>query len=380
MHRKTAAATAILLTAVILFSAFAASQWQKWTTPAPEFFVGVEVAYTNANASDVMVMVDRVVEYTNLVVVGAPEISLNESALNEACNYITSAGLNFIVLFTDSTMYKTFSPFDWAAEAKQKYGDKFLGVYRYDEPGGNQVDQGTQTLVHDATSYSDAASQFTTGLGIIINYNLKYAAKVLTADYALQWFDYKSNYSAVFTEFGSNNTREIAVAADRGAASNFGRDWGAIITWEYNAPPFIESDTALYTDMVNAYRAGAKYVIVFDAPKLDTYGILTDKHFDTLKRFWSYVQNNPQDFGSQKATVAYVLPKDYGFGLRRPDDGIWGLFPADGLSPKVWNDANKLVKQYGFGFDIIYDEAGVVDAARNRYDKVFLWNEALPFS
>lgn len=63
-----------------------------------------------------------------------------------------------------------------------------------------------------------------------------------------------------------------------------------------------------------------------------------------------------------------------------PDDGIWGLFPADGLSPKVWSDANKLVKQYGFGFDIIYDETGVVDAARNRYDKVFLWNEALPFS
>jgi hypothetical protein len=304
---------------------------------------------------------------------------LNESALNETCDYITAAGLNFIILFTDSTMYKTFSPFDWATEAQQKYGDKFLGVYRYDEPGGNQIDRGKETLVDNATSYSDAAEQFTTGLGFIINHNRRFAPRVFTADYALQWFDYESNYSVVFTEFGFNNTREIAVATGRGAARSFGRDWGAIITWEYNVPPFIGSDTALYTDMVNAYRAGARYVVVFDAPKLDAYGILTDLHFDKLRQFWSYVQDNPQDFASQKATAAYVTPKDYGFGLRRADDSVWGLFPADGLSPKVWNDTNMLVRQYGFGFDIVYDEPGVVDAARNRYDKVFLWNETLPF-
>jgi hypothetical protein len=130
--------------------------------------------------------------------------------------------------------------------------------------------------------------------------------------------------------------------------------------------------------MVNAYKAGAKYVIIFDAPKLTTYGILNDDHFDALKRFWSYVHDTPQDFDTRKASVAYVLPRDYGFGLRRADDSIWGLFPADALSPKVWNDTNTLVKQYGFGLDIIYDEPGVTDSARNRYEHLFFWNETVP--
>ena len=341
-----------------------------------DFLVGVEVAYPNANANDVKLMVDKVKNYTNLIVIGAPEISLNESALNETCDYISNAGLNFIVLFTDSFLYRTYSPFTWMIEAKQKYGSRFLGVYRYDEPGGNQLDLGVNTLVDSATSYGDAASKYTEYLGAIITYYRNYSA-IVTADYALQWFDYDSNYSAVFTEFGSNNTREIAVAESRGGAAAFGADWGAIMTWKYGAAPYIESADELYVDMVDAYKAGAKYVIVFDAPKADIYGIITNDHFNALKRFWTYLQDNPKDFGSQKATVAYVLPKDYGFGLRRADDRIWGLFAADSLSSKVWNDTNKLAKQYGFDLDIIYDEAGVVDSARNRYEQLFFWNETV---
>ncbi len=62
--------------------------------------MGVEIAYENANASDVKVMVDKVKDYTNLIVIGSPEISLNQTALNETCDYISNAGLNFIVLFT----------------------------------------------------------------------------------------------------------------------------------------------------------------------------------------------------------------------------------------------------------------------------------------
>jgi hypothetical protein len=376
MHRKFAVAAAVVLVAVVLVSVFVASQWQKWTTPFPDFFVGVEVAYPNATAADVKVMVDRVKGYTNLVVVGAPEISLNESALNETCDYISAAGLKFIVLFTESQMYP-YDPFEWMTEAEQKYGDRFLGVYRYDEPGGNQIDQGNATLVYDATSYTDAATKYVSYLGGIITIYRNYAP-IFTSDYALQWFDYESNYSAVFTEFVANNTREIAVAEDRGAAASFGRDWGAIITWKYNAEPYVESSDELYADLVNAYRAGAKYVVVFDSPKLTTYGILTDNHFDALQRFWSYMHDNPRDFGSESATVAYVLPEDYGFGFRVPNDSIWGLFPADALSAKVWNDTNRLVQQYFFGLGIIYDEPGVVDAARSRYQQVFFWNETVP--
>ena len=271
--RRRAVAAAIAGIAVILISVFAVSQWLSPKPEIPEFYVGVEVAYEDATASDVKAMVDKVKDYTNLIVIGSPEISLNQTALNNTCDYISNAGLNFIVLFTDSTMYTTYDPFAWMTDAKQKYGDKFLGVYRYDEPGGNQLDSGNETLVTNAANYSDAARQYTY-LGIIVNYYLNYAPQVFTADYALQWFDYKSNYSAVFTEFASNNSREIAIAECRGAANHFEKDWGTIITWKYDGLPYIESGEELYNGMVRGYTNRAKYAIVFAHPKLGPDGVL----------------------------------------------------------------------------------------------------------
>jgi hypothetical protein len=376
MKPKVAAVT-IALIAVVLISVFAASQWLRSPPEIPEFYVGVEIAYANATASDVKVMVDRVKNFTNLIVVGAPEISINETALNETCDYIYDAGLHFIVLFTKREAYTTYDTFTWMVEAQQKYGKMFLGVYRYDEPGGNQLDRGREMLVTNATSYTDAAAQYTYALGFIINYYKNYAGQVFTADFALHWFDYQSNYSAVFAEFALSNTREISVAQCRGAARNFNRDFGVMLTWKYDSPPYIESGDELYNDMVLAYNNGAKYVIVFDYPKIDTYGIIAEEHFDALKKFWDYVHSNPQNFGSQKGEVAYVLPRDYAFGLRRADDKIWGLFEPDAFSGKVYSDVNKLVKLYGFGLDIVYDELGVVDAARNRYERLFFWNETI---
>src|SRR3990172_9535746 len=139
MKRRMMALT-IGLVAVIAVAVFAASHCFSTKPETPEFYVGVEVAYTNANASDVKAMVDKIKNYTNLVVIGSPEVSVNQSALNEACDYIKNAGLNFIVLFTKNETYTTYNVFDWMVEARGKYGKNFLGVYRYDEPGGNQID------------------------------------------------------------------------------------------------------------------------------------------------------------------------------------------------------------------------------------------------
>ena len=129
--------------------------------------------------------------------------------------------------------------------------------------------------------------------------------------------------------------------------------------------------------MVTAYKTGSKYIVVFNYPKLDKYGLLTEKHFESLKKFWNHIQNNPQDFGTKKGKIGYILPQDYGFGLRRLDDRIWGLFEPDELSIKIWNDINLLVETYGFDLDTIYNEPGVVDSAKNKYEQLFYWNETI---
>jgi len=134
----------------------------------PEFFVGVEFAYSG-NVSDLKDLVDKMKNYTNLLVIGALEISFNQTALDEACDYIYDAGFHFIVLFTNSQMY-SYNIFVWMEEAKQKYGAMFLGVYRYDEPGGNQLDHGSSTLVKNATSYADAAANYTGNFRSLIKY------------------------------------------------------------------------------------------------------------------------------------------------------------------------------------------------------------------
>jgi hypothetical protein len=364
----------IALIAIILGSLFAINEWFSNHQSTPEFFVGVEFAY--GNASDLKDLVDKVKNYTNLFIIGSLEISFNQTALNEACDYVVDAGLHFIVLFTESQKYN-YTIFVWMEDAKQKYGDKFLGVYRYDEPGGNQLDQGSSRLVENATDYADASANYTEGLGIIVEYYLNYTPKMFTADYGLYWFDYKAGYSAVFAEFGWNFSRQLHIALCRGAAKALNKEWGAIVTWTYDTLPYIESGKKLYNDLTLAYDAGAKYTVVFDYPKNYTYGILAQEHFDAMKDFWNYIHNNPQNFGATEAKVAYVLPQDYGFGFRNPNDKIWGLWNADDLSQKVWDDANKLLGQYGSRLDIVYDDPEFINAIIGHYDKLFFWNETV---
>jgi len=365
----------IVLIVVLFVSTIAAVGWWLGVVSGSEFFVGVEFAY-GGDISDLKALVDKVKNYTNLFVIGALEITFNQTALDEACDYIVDSGLHLIVFFTDSMMYN-YTIFDWIVDAKQKYGDMLLGIYRYDEPGGNQLDQGSEMLIDSGTNYTDVAANYTNVLNIIVDYYMDFSEQVFTSDYGLYWFDYKAGYTSVFVEFGWNHSRPLHIALCRGAAKAHNKDWGAIITWEYTEEPYIESGAELYDDMVLAYKTGAKYVVVFNYPKIEQYGILTEEHFEALRDFWNYVQSNPQEHGVIKSKAAYVLPQDYGFGFRNPDDTIWGLWGADDLSQKVWGDTNTLIDQYGSRLDIVYNDAEVMNAVKHRYNKLFFWNETI---
>lgn len=384
---------AIVLIVVVSLSLFVTfSQPPKQATKP--FYVGVEFAYSD-HFAQVKALVDKVKDYTNLLVIGDVGISFNRSALDQSADYIASNGLSFIVLFTSFPMYFNYSIsegwstnytiFNWMQDAPSKYGDKFLGIYRYDEPGGNQLDNGTFRLIQSASSYSEVSQNYVGNLSSILQYYYKTGnlSRIYTSDYGLNWFDYNASYNTVFAEFLGNETghteqdRQQIISFDRGAAESFGKDWGVIITWQSDHEPYLENGSQLYSDLTLAYSAGAKYAVVFSYPNTTSYGTLEQEHFDALQKFWNVIHTNPNSIAQNKATVAYVLPKDYGFGFRYQNDTIWGLFPPDNLTQKVMLDIHTLLTKNYSNLNIIYDDPAVIASTLGNYTQVYYWNETI---
>ena len=199
---------------------------------------------------------------------------------------------------------------------------------------------------------------------------------VLTSDYALYWFDYQTGYDTLLAQFVGNESRNRHIALCRGAAQTLGKDWGAIVTWKYNQPPYLESGDELYSDLALAYSAGAKYGIVFTYPNLTAYGTLTDQHFEALQRFWNTLKSDPASFVQKPSQVAYVVAADYGFSFRNANDKIWGLFSADEQAQKIYSDTVFLTDKYGANLNILYD-GPQTKAKLGSYSTVYYYNQTI---
>ena len=153
-----------------------------------EFFFGV--TFGGNTTSEAKLLIDKVKGYTNLFVVDSWDVALNETALTEICDYAANANLNIIVYFSFIMYNYTVrigsrynistwtdmgvSPFHvaWMNNARERWGDKFLGVYLYDEPGGKQIDSGywggnmttfagtSITTFRGVNNYSSAANTY----------------------------------------------------------------------------------------------------------------------------------------------------------------------------------------------------------------------------
>jgi hypothetical protein len=334
--------------------------------------------------SEAKLLIDKVKGYTNLFVVNSWTVSTNETALNEICEYAVNANMSFIVFFDfiSHVVYPWHQT--WLDTARERWGSRFLGIYLYDEPGGRQIDNGqwdtaeeTKKIFENVSNYNDASNRFVSSiLSSRSMQDLKNRSiPALTSDYALYWFDYRAGYDAIFAEFGWNQSRTQQIALCRGAAKVQNKQWGAIITWTYRNPPYLESGTDMLKDMMTAYRAGAKYLIIFNYPIIEgtPYGILTEEHFAAMERFWNEIHSLPRSvFGEIDGQVAFALPKDYGWGMRNPDDKIWGFWPHDDLSPLIWDKITKLIQRYGLKLDIIYDDPRF--NFKEKYSKIYYWN------
>jgi hypothetical protein len=209
LNRKHVILAAVLLIALISVSLFfTVNMLSKQTstttrTTNRQFYVGVEFAYAD-QFGELKALVDKVKDYTNLFVIGSVGISFNRTALDESADYINQSGLSFIVLFTSYPMYNNtggwsnnYSIFDWMKDAQQKYGNKFLGIYRFDEPGGNQLDGGQFQLIdktNTAGGYAEVAQSYVGNLSSILKYyrDKGGSPQIFTSDYGLYWFDYAS--------------------------------------------------------------------------------------------------------------------------------------------------------------------------------------------
>ena len=381
---------------------------------SPDVYVGIDVAYDNQT---ITALIDEVSSYTNLFIVGCTAITKNQSRLDSICQYLYDKGMSFIIYqdvplsyqnlqypanqtrpfnetnsphpsFFNSTSFPR-QPYNftrpstantvsnWTQTAKDRWGTNFLGIYYIDEVAGRQLDLARGWVeVKNATDYSDAASQFNSTVSNSINwfrngYSDGTEVTLFSSDYALYQFDYNAGYDVILAQLGWNYSRQLNIALCRGAATVANKDWGVIVTWEYTQSPYLESGSKLYDDMVLAYNNGAKYIVVFDSNEAYTQSILTQDHLNALKQFWQYVKEHPRSTGSIADRVGFVLPADYAYGFRGPNDTIWGLWPADSFSTNLSITVSDNLLKYGENLDIVYNQTQL---ETRGYKQLIYWD------
>lgn len=363
----------------------------------PDVYFGV--SYGQNTVWEAKQLIDKVRSYTNFFLINNWDITTNETALNEIADYAKASDLHFMVFFSFISNQTYAWHQTWLDLAKQRWGDKFLGAYLYDEPGGNQIELGqwnrggtVKKLFENTTSPAEAAAKFVS-LGTSPLYNSmndlnRRGIPAFTSDFALYWYDYMAGYSSVFVELGWNHSRAQQIALCRGAADSFDKDWGAIITWTYTQPPYLASAQQILYDMRTAYEAGAKYVTIFNYANNSAGSprdILTDEHFEAMEQFWTYTKKEPRVTEKQTIEAVLVLPENYGGGLRRRDDNVWGpvslpwraSWPPDTQTKQIWENLNKLSERHGLGLNVIFDGKETANLLKD-YSKIYFWNETIP--
>lgn len=442
--KKVFAVSAILII-IALFAVLIIKYDFPKTTENNQTYVGV--AYCGDSVAEGKLLIDKVKHYTNLFVLQSGSLQRDFKSVDELGEYAVSSGLYFLPYF-GTYIEATFSA--WLETAKQRWGNRFLGVYYGDEPGGKMLDDYVEfkdTTTGDSimkTKYGDIVVEKSNGVvihyeigGIIhlsepngtgssvygtfypngttsgqfsnrsifktyedlmslrpfkntdeaaerfltrdqnkIEYLKNNSINVFTSDYALYWWDYLSGYDVMLAQIGWNLTLTQQIALVRGAANLQHRDWGIVITWKYNKAPYLDSGPVILGQMRTAYEAGAKYFVLFNYYEDgdNPYGTMKDEHFQALENFWNNVVKNPHiTQGSIKPDSVFVLPKNYGWGMRWSEDKIWGVFKADDQTKQLWDLTQTTLQNHGLKIDIVYEDTEFPLIA--DYQHIYNWTQ-----
>jgi hypothetical protein len=383
----------------------------------------VGVAFCGNTTAEAKMVIDKTKTYTNLFVLdtGRSILSRNEPAVYEICDYATANGLSIIInLGIDSVTEDDVTTWFWDANITEiranwteRWGDKFLGMYYNDELGGTQLDgswnkfftdrgdrlasinylpiqvldkiqdklkayieNGTKPENYDLEAYFyDMVFKWDPGLQKLNGVNIT----SFTADYGLYWWNYLGGYDVMLAELGWNASVAQQIAQVKGAARLQDKNWGTMITWKYTDVPFLDSAKSIYDQMIASYQAGAKYIMIFDYAKdenaTNTAAAMTDEHYMALYQYWQDTHSKQYEDNS-KAEAALVLPYNYGWGMRNPNDTIWGFWPTDDKTEQIAINMYQLLELYGTRLDIVYDDAAY-PVAKVGYQRVYYWNQTI---
>jgi hypothetical protein len=203
---------------------------------------------------------------------------------------------------------------------------------------------------------------------------IRNSTQIFTSDYALYWFDYLSGYDVVLAQIGWNNSLSQQIAFERGAAQLQQKDWGIIITWKQDQPPYLASGQEVYSQMESAYDCGAKYIVLFnyyenqDKP----YGTMQEEHFKALNDFWNKYSLNPKP---QKSTAekALVLPQNYASAFRWKEDKIWGVIQPNQTSNQIFSLICKTIENDTMDYDIVFEDPNF--PVNSSYQQILYWNQ-----
>ena len=93
---------------------------------APEFYVGVDVAY--ADLAAIKKLIDEISPYTNTFVIGSTGITYNVSLLDEVCEYVYDTGMYFMI-YLHQNPEKLDVQRQWIENARSRWSHNFIGLY-----------------------------------------------------------------------------------------------------------------------------------------------------------------------------------------------------------------------------------------------------------
>ena len=123
---KYRAVLVVFLVSLLVFLLFLRINLIK-NPSTPDFFFGVDAV--SDDVEDIKRLVDEVRSYTNLIVIGSTGITENITKLDEVCQYAYESGLYFM---TYTHLTDVVPQPQWVEDARQRWGNHFLGLYAFD--------------------------------------------------------------------------------------------------------------------------------------------------------------------------------------------------------------------------------------------------------